>query len=106
MRTYLRENNEDLYILSILMLSFVLMVALIAPLVPHNDFWPVMGALLLALLPATQGAVDLVNNAVLALLEAECAAETGLQERHPGGGDDAGGGADAAAERSAGAGHV
>lgn len=70
-RQFLRRWNEDFYILGIFILSLAIIVALIAPLVPHHAFWPVMGALLLALLPATQGAVDLVNNSVLTLLKAE-----------------------------------
>ncbi len=68
--TFLLSWKEDIYILGIFTLSCLLIVALIAPLVPHNAFWPVMGALLLALVPASQGAVDLVNNAVTALVKA------------------------------------
>lgn len=70
-RTALRRWNEDFYILGIFTLSLLLIVAIIAPLVPHNAFWPVMIALLLALLPATQGGVDLVNNMITALMKAE-----------------------------------
>ncbi|NYF80287.1 glucoamylase family protein [Granulicella arctica] len=71
MRTFLRQNNEDVYILGIFVLSVILIFALIAPLVPHHAFWPVIFALLLALLPATQGAVDLVNSSVSAFFKAE-----------------------------------
>ncbi|WP_263384670.1 glucoamylase family protein [Granulicella arctica] len=70
-RSFLRENNEDVYILGIFFLSIFLIAALIVALIPHNAFWPVIGALLLALLPVTQGAVDLVNSSVSALLHAE-----------------------------------
>jgi cyclic beta-1,2-glucan synthetase len=69
-RSFLRNRKEDFYILGIFTLSCLLIVAIIAPLVPHYAFWPVIGALLLALLPASQGGVDLVNNAVTALMKA------------------------------------
>jgi cyclic beta-1,2-glucan synthetase len=71
LRDGLRQWNEEFYILGNFTLSLLLIVALIAPLVPHHDPWAVMFALLLALLPATQGGVDLVNNTVSALLHAE-----------------------------------
>jgi cyclic beta-1,2-glucan glucanotransferase len=70
-RSFLRQRKEDFYILGIFTLSCLLIVAIIAPLVPYNAFWPVMAALLLALLPASQGAVDLVNNAITALMKAD-----------------------------------
>jgi len=71
LRSFLRRWKEDFYILGIFTLSCLLIVAVISPLVPHNAFWPVIGALLLALLPASQGAVDLVNNTVTALMKAD-----------------------------------
>ncbi len=67
----LRQWNEDFYILGIFTVSLLLIVALIAPLVPHHDTWAVIFALLLALLPATQGGVDLINSTVSSLLHAE-----------------------------------
>ncbi len=70
LRGALRRWNEDFYILGTFILSVTLIVAIIAPLVPHFPFWPVMFALLLALIPATQGGVDLINNIVTALLKA------------------------------------
>src|SRR5271170_7198720 len=70
-RTFIRRFNEDFYILGIFTLSCLLIVAIIAPLVPHHAFWPVIGALLLALIPASQGAVDLVNNTVTVLMKAQ-----------------------------------
>jgi len=70
LRATLLAHNEDFYILGIFLISVLLIVALIAPLVPHNAFGWVMVALFLALLPATQGAADLVNNVVTALLHA------------------------------------
>ena len=71
LRSFLRRWKEDFYILGIFTLSCLLIVAIIAPLVPHHAFWPVIGALLFALLPASQGAVDLVNNTVTALMKAQ-----------------------------------
>ncbi len=70
LRATIFAHNEDFYILGIFLVSVFLIVALIAPLVPHNSFFWVMVALFLALLPATQGAADLLNNAVTALLKA------------------------------------
>ena len=70
LRALLFAHNEDFYILGIFLISVMLIVAFIAPLVPHHAFGWVMVALFLALLPATQGAADLVNNAVTALLHA------------------------------------
>ncbi|MBV8629577.1 MAG: glycosyl transferase, partial [Silvibacterium sp.] len=69
LQAFVRRNNEDFYIDGILILTLVLIVAVIAPLVPHHAFWPVMGALLLALVPASQGGVDLMNNTVTALIK-------------------------------------
>ena len=68
-RSFILRNNEDFYIDGVLILSLALIVAVIAPLVPHHPFWPVMGALLLALLPASQGGVDLINSTVTALIK-------------------------------------
>ena len=71
LRNLVRHYNEEYYILGNFSLSLLLIVAIIAPLVPHHAFWPVIFALLLALLPATQGAVDLINGSVHALFKAE-----------------------------------
>jgi cyclic beta-1,2-glucan synthetase len=71
LRNFIRVWNEDFYILGIFTLSLLLIVTIIAPLVPHHGFWAVIGALLLALLPASQGGVDLVNNTVTALMKAQ-----------------------------------
>ena len=67
-RRVLVTNNEEFYIFGIFVMSLVLIVALIAPLVPRHTFGYVIFALFLALLPATQGAADLVNNTVTAWL--------------------------------------
>jgi hypothetical protein len=70
-RDMLRRYNENFYILGIFTLSVLLIVALIAPLVPHHNFAAVIFALFFALIPASQGGVDLINGTVSALLHAE-----------------------------------
>jgi hypothetical protein len=71
LRDLVRSYNEECYILGTFVLALLLITAMILPLVPRHEFWPVMAALLLALLPATQGAVDLVNGIVSALMKTE-----------------------------------
>ncbi len=71
LRLWLRGHNEDVYILSAILLSLALIVIIIAPLVPSHAFWPLMGALLLTILPVTQGAVELINALVLSIFKAE-----------------------------------
>ncbi|MEO6801603.1 MAG: glycosyl transferase, partial [Granulicella sp.] len=70
-RSLLRANNEDIYIFGVFILSVILIAALIIPVIPHHAFWPSIFALLLALLPATQGAVGQMNSSVTSLLHAE-----------------------------------
>jgi cyclic beta-1,2-glucan synthetase len=83
LRNFIRVWNEDFYILGIFTLSLLLIVTIIAPLVPHHGFWPVIGALLLALLPASQGGVDLVNNTVTALMKAQSLPKIDFSEGVP-----------------------
>ncbi len=83
-RSFMRTQNEEFYILGIFIIGVLLITALILPLVPHNDFWLVMGALLFALLPATQGAVDLVNATVSAMFKAEALPKVDLSKGVPG----------------------
>jgi hypothetical protein len=71
LRELVSTYNEEFYTLGTFTLSLLLITAMILPLVPHHEFWPVMAALLLALLPATQGAVDLVNGVISALMKTE-----------------------------------
>jgi cyclic beta-1,2-glucan synthetase len=71
LRGMMRHWNEEFYILGTFTLSVLLITAIILPLVPHHDYWAVIGALLFALLPVTQGAVDLINGSITALLKAE-----------------------------------
>jgi len=83
-RDFLRRWKDDFYILGIFTVSCFLIVAIIAPLVPHHAFWPVIGALLFALLPASQGAVDLVNNTVTALMKAHSLPKIDFSKEVPG----------------------
>lgn len=76
-------NNEEFYILGIFVMSVLLIVALIAPLVPHHHFGLVIGALFLALLPATQGAADLVNNIVTSSLHPNALPKLDLSDGVP-----------------------
>lgn len=71
LRGMMRHWNEEFYILGTFTLSVLLITAIILPLVPHHDYWAVIGALLFALLPVTQGAVDLINGSITALMKAE-----------------------------------
>jgi cyclic beta-1,2-glucan synthetase len=82
-RRLIKGSNEELYTLGSFTLSLLLITAIILPLVPHHDFWSVMGALLLALLPATQGAVDLVNGVVSALFKPEALAKLDFSKGVP-----------------------
>ncbi len=83
LRSFVYRRGEDLYILGIFLLSLFLIVALIAPLVPHSAFSAVLFALFLALLPATQGAADLVNNIVTAILKARALPKLNLEDGIP-----------------------
>jgi hypothetical protein len=71
LRDFVRSHNEDLYPLCIIVLSIALIIPIIAPVVPRNPFLLVMSALILSLIPVTQGAVELVNGVVTSLLKAE-----------------------------------
>ncbi len=70
-RDFVRSHNQDIYPLCIIVLSIGLITPIIAPIVPRNPFLLVMSALLLSLIPVTQGAVELVNRVVTSLLKAE-----------------------------------
>ena len=71
LRDFVKSHNEDFYPLCIIVLSIVLITPIIAPIVPRNSFLLVMSALILSLIPVTQGAVELVNGVVTSLLKAE-----------------------------------
>src|ERR1700744_1656116 len=71
LRQTLWNNADDFYIGGIQIITVILIGLILAPLVPT---YPIFGGLTLAflllLLPATQGAVDLVNNTVTAIFKA------------------------------------
>ncbi len=71
LREFLRRYNEDFYLSGIITLTMALMVPILAPVVPHNEFWLVIFTLLLALVPVSQGAITLVNDFVTSLLKAQ-----------------------------------
>ncbi len=83
LRTWLRRHNEDVYILSVMVLALLLIIVIIAPLVPTHAFWPLMGALLLTIFPVTQGAVELVNALVLSVFKAEALPKMDYSEGLP-----------------------
>jgi hypothetical protein len=70
-RDFLCRHNEDLYLCGIISLTMALIIPIIAPIVPRNDFFLAMFTLLLALVPVSQGAVSLVNGVVTSLLKAQ-----------------------------------
>jgi cyclic beta-1,2-glucan synthetase len=71
LRQTIWDNADDFYIGGIQVIAVILIGLIVAPLVPT---YPIFGGLTLAflllLLPATQGAVDLVNNTVTAVFKA------------------------------------
>jgi len=70
-RNFVKRHNEDLYIGSIIALSIALITPITAPLVPHGPIVTVLFALLVAVIPVTQGAVELVNGIMISLLKTE-----------------------------------
>ena len=81
--TLSRRYNEEFYILGIFTLSVLLIVALIAPLVPHHNFAAVIFALFLALVPASQGGVDLDQRHRLRAAPRRIPRKDRLLEGHP-----------------------
>ena len=70
LRAALRRYPDDFYIGGILVLGLLIMAAIIAPLVPaYSPLGRLALAFLLLLLPASQGAVELVNNTISALFK-------------------------------------
>jgi len=64
-RTALHRNSDDFYIGGIEVLTVILIGAVLLPLIPnHSIFGGLTLAFLLLLIPATQGAIDLVNNTI------------------------------------------
>ena len=70
-RIFAKRNADDVYILGILLLTVLLIGAIMVPLVPnYSILGGLSAAFLFLLIPTAQGAVDLVNNTVAALLKA------------------------------------
>ena len=69
-RAAMRQYPDDFYIGGILVLGLLIMAAIIAPQVPaYSPLGRLALAFLLLLLPASQGAVELVNNTIAALFK-------------------------------------
>ena len=65
LRFSLRRNADDFFIGGIEILTVVLIAAVLLPLIPnYSIFGGLTVAFLMLLIPATQGAVDLVNNTI------------------------------------------
>ncbi|MGB7188721.1 MAG: glucoamylase family protein, partial [Acidobacteriaceae bacterium] len=70
-RIFVRRHTDDVYIGSIEILSVLLIAAILLPLIPnHSIIGGLTFAFVLLLLPATQAAVDFVNNTVTSLFKA------------------------------------
>jgi hypothetical protein len=71
LRTFLRAHADDFFIGGIEVLAVLLIAAILIPLIPN---YSIIGGLtfafILLILPATQAAVDLVNNTVTAIFKA------------------------------------
>jgi hypothetical protein len=69
-RALIRAHADDFYITGIELLTILFIAATIFPVLPHSSgFVGLIFALLFVLLPATQDAVDLINNGVTALFD-------------------------------------
>jgi hypothetical protein len=70
MRQFVRAWGEDFYISGIQVLTVLFIAAALFPVLPHfSSFVALLIAFCVLLLPATQDAVDLVNNTVTAFFE-------------------------------------
>ncbi|MGC2621237.1 MAG: hypothetical protein WA414_19495, partial [Acidobacteriaceae bacterium] len=68
LRDAVRRNADDVFVGGIEVLTVLLIAAILVPLIPnYSIFGGLTVAFLLLLIPATQGAVDLVNNAISTL---------------------------------------
>lgn len=67
-RAHIRKNADDYFIGGIEVLTVILIAAVLLPLIPnYSIFGGLTLAFLLLLIPATQGAVDLINNTISSL---------------------------------------
>ncbi len=71
-RSFVRKHGEDFFLTGIQVLSLVFIAAALFPLLPSmGSFKGLLAIVLLAFLPATQCAVDLVNNAITSFFDPE-----------------------------------
>ena len=71
LRAFVRYHADDVYIGGIEILAVLLIAVILVPLIPnYSIFGGLTFAFLILLLPATQSAVDFVNNTITALFEA------------------------------------
>jgi hypothetical protein len=71
LRTFVRWHADDFYIGGIEILAVLLIAVILVPLIPnYSIFGGLTFAFIVLLLPATQSAVDFVNNTITALFEA------------------------------------
>ena len=71
-RTFIRTHAEDFYMTGIQLLTVLFVAMALFPLLPHiSGFVGLITAFFLLLVPATQDAVDLVNNTVTAFFDPE-----------------------------------
>lgn len=69
-RTLVRRHADDFYIGGIEILSVLLIAAILLPIIPsYNIIGGLTFAFILLLLPATQAAVDFINNAITSLFK-------------------------------------
>jgi hypothetical protein len=71
-RRYISGHGEDFYITSIQLLTILFIAAILFPVLPHSSgYIGLIIAFILLVVPATQDAVDLVNNAVSSIFDPE-----------------------------------
>jgi cyclic beta-1,2-glucan synthetase len=82
--TAIRRHADEFYIGGAILATTLLIVLILFPLVPDYSILGGLGiAFLLLLLPATQGAVDLLNNTVTAIFDADALPKLDFSEGIP-----------------------
>ncbi len=83
-RVAVHREPDDFYISGVLVLTILLIACIVLPLVPnYSIFGGLTLAFLLLLVPAMQGAVDLVNNTVTALFKPQALPKMDFSEGLP-----------------------
>jgi cyclic beta-1,2-glucan synthetase len=84
LRMLLQRYPDDFYIGGTEIVSFLLLAAILVPLIPsYTIFGGLLWAFFLLLVPATQGAVDLLNNTVTSLFPARSLPKLDLSKGIP-----------------------